>query len=134
MADKLSENLVEFSIDGVTSEGRGVGRLDGLAVFTAGALPGERVQARIVARKKSFALAETVRVLSASSGRVEPACPDYCRCGGCSLQHADYRTELELKRRIVQQSLSRLGGQDRETPPPLAAAQPSFYRNRAVFH
>ena len=85
MAEKRTENLVELSIDGVTSEGQGVGRLDGLAVFTAGALPGERVLSRIVARKKNFALAETEGVLSAAPGRVNPSCPDYDCCGGCSL-------------------------------------------------
>ena len=134
MAEKRTENLVELSIDGVTSEGRGVGRLDGLAVFTAGALPGERVLSRIVARKKNFALAETERVLSAAPGRVNPSCPDYDCCGGCSLQHADYLTELELKRRILQQSLRRLGGQEIDIPLPLASARPAFYRNRAVLH
>ncbi|MBO7667716.1 MAG: class I SAM-dependent RNA methyltransferase [Firmicutes bacterium] len=134
MTDKRSEDIAEITIDGVTSEGWGVGRMDGLAVFVSGALPGERVRARIVARKKRFALAETERVLSSVPGRVKPSCPDYDSCGGCSLQHADYRTELELKRRIVQQSLRRLGGQEIETPLPLAAAQPAFYRNRAVLH
>lgn len=134
MADKRSKELVELSIDGITSEGCGVGRLDGMAVFVAGALPGERVLARMVAAKKSFALAVCERVLSAAPGRRVPSCPDYERCGGCSLQHADYRTELELKQRIVQQSLRRLGGQEIEIPLPLAAAQPAFYRNRAVIH
>lgn len=134
MADNKTEDIAVLSIEGVTSEGWGVGRLNGLAVFAAGALPGERVQARIVARKKNFALAETEQVLSAAPGRSKPTCPDYESCGGCSLQHADYRTELELKRRIVQQSLRRLGGQETETLLPLAAAQPAFYRNRAVLH
>ncbi len=89
MADKRSKELVELSIDGVTSEGCGVGRLDGMAVFVAGALPGEQVLARMVAAKKSFALAVSERVLSAAPGRRVPSCPAYERCGGCSLQHAD---------------------------------------------
>jgi len=84
-------------VDGVTSDGRGVGRLQGLAVFVEGALPGELVLARITGRKKNYALARTLRVLEASPGRAEPSCPWYDVCGGCSLQHADYQTELEIK-------------------------------------
>ena len=126
--------LAELDIDGVTSEGKGVGRADGLAVFVAGALPGERVSARIFARKKSFAEAGLVQVLEPAPGRAVPSCPCYAGCGGCSLQHADYQTELQLKQQIVRQSLLRLGAQEIDVPLPLAAEQPWGYRNRAVFH
>ena len=133
--DKISRgDLIELDIDGVTSDGRGVGRADGLAVFVAGALPGEYVAARICARKKNFAEASLVQVLEPAPGRAVPSCPYYASCGGCSLQHADYKAELQLKQQIVQQSLRRLGAQDIDVPLPLAAEEPWGYRNRAVFH
>ena len=131
--DRLEQNA-ELTVDGVTSDGRGVGRLQGLAVFVEGALPGERVLARITGRKKNYALARTLRVLEASPGRAEPSCPWYDVCGGCSLQHADYQTELEIKRLILQQSLRRLAGQELEVPLPLPSPTPLHYRNRAVLH
>ena len=133
--DKISRaDLIELDIDGVTSEGWGVGRLDGLAVFVEGALPGERVTARIFARKKSFAQARLMQVLKSAPGRAIPSCPQAASCGGCSLLHTDYQTELQLKRQIVQQSLRRLGDLDIEVPLPLAAAHPKNYRNRAIIH
>ena len=134
MTDLNRGDLIELDIDGVTSEGKGVGRLDGLAVFVAGALPGERVTARVIARKKTFAEADLEQVSDPSPGRVTPVCPVYADCGGCSLQHADYQTELQLKQQIVRQSLRRLGAQDIDVPLPLAAARPNGYRNRAVLH
>ena len=134
MDKKSRGDLIELDIGGVTSDGRGVGRADGLAVFVAGALPGEHVAARICARKKSFAEASLVQVLKSTPGRAVPSCPNYAKCGGCSLQHADYQTELKLKQQIVQQSLRRLGAQEVDVPLPLAAERPLGYRNRAVFH
>ncbi|MBR5430702.1 MAG: 23S rRNA (uracil(1939)-C(5))-methyltransferase RlmD [Firmicutes bacterium] len=134
MNDLTDNNSIELTIYGVTSEGRGVGRLDGMAVFVAGALPGERVRACVTSRKKRYATGHTVEVLEPAAGRAVPSCPYYDTCGGCSLQHTDYQTELELKRQIVSQNLLRLGGQEIDVPLPLAAASAQAYRNRAVFH
>ena len=131
---KQRPESVELQIDGITSQGQGVGRLEGLAVFVPGALPGERVRARIIEAKKRFARAALEAVVEPSAYRREASCPLYPVCGGCSLQHVDYKYELELKRLIVQQDLQRIGGVELEVPLPVAAAEPWAYRNRAVLH
>jgi 23S rRNA (uracil1939-C5)-methyltransferase len=82
----------------------------GRVVFVAGALPGERVRARITEAKKDFARAVTVEVVSASPDRVAPPCPALAAgCGGCGWQHVSVDAQRRLKRSIVVDALRRLG-------------------------
>lgn len=83
---------------------------DGRVVFVSGALPGERVRARITSSKKDFAKAVVVDVLSASPDRVAPPCPALAEgCGGCGWQHVAVDAQRRLKRSIVVDALRRLG-------------------------
>src|SRR5690606_2068042 len=82
--------------------GRGGGRREGgKTVFVWGALPGERVMATQTRRTRDFDQAVTVEVLQASPDRVQPRCPHYGTCGGCSLQHLDGGKQIEAKQRAL---------------------------------
>ena len=105
-------------------------------MFVHGGLPGEKVRARIVARKKDFAVADVVAVDDSSPGRVQPKCKYYGRCGGCQLQHAGYDTQLTLKAGIVRDAMTRLGGFDPEIFADMtceASPESWGYRNKAAF-
>ncbi len=83
---------------------------DGRVVFVTGALPGEQVEARVTDRRKDFARAVAIRILEPSADRVTPPCSHVAEgCGGCDLQHAATRAQLELKRAVVVDALRRLG-------------------------
>jgi 23S rRNA (uracil1939-C5)-methyltransferase len=83
---------------------------DGRVVFVRGALPGERVRARIVGGKRDFSHAAVVEVLEPSPGRITPPCPYVAEgCGGCDLQHLDPPAQPALKRAIVVDALRRQG-------------------------
>lgn len=128
--------ILTLDISGINSNGDGISRTESGIVFVHGALPGEKVSARIVARKKDFAVADTVSVIEASHGRAVPKCKYYGRCGGCQLQHADYGLQLELKAGIVRDALTRLGGFDAKIFDGLTCEpSPEFwgYRNKAAF-
>jgi 23S rRNA (uracil1939-C5)-methyltransferase len=103
LADRL------LSIESLAHDGRGVARVDGKAVFVAGALPGERVMARQVKRHRRFDEAVAVEVLEPAAGRVAPRCVHFGTCGGCALQHLDEAHQLELKRAHVEEQLARIG-------------------------
>ena len=103
---------VTLSIDALNSEGAGVGRVEGFAVFVPGALPGETVTAHVLKVGGGYAVAKCTEVLSASKQRVAPRCPVYARCGGCALQHLAYPAQLAAKRTFVYDALKRLGGID----------------------
>ena len=108
-------------------------RPEGMGVlFVRWALPGEVVSVRLVGRKREYAFAEAVEVLSPSPRRVAPPCEVFGECGGCQLQHADYPYQLEMKREILREAFRRIGKTDvsPETAPPL---EPFGYRHRGRF-
>lgn len=126
---------VELVIDDIAFGGKGVGRAEGKAVFVPFTIAGERVTARIVREKKSFAEAEVVRLEEASPERVAPPCPYFGRCGGCAYQHMSYASQLLWKTEQVRQALQRIG---KFREPPLQPIVPSpleySYRNRITVH
>ena len=97
-------------IEGYTSEGLGVARIDGQVVFVHRALRGEDCDVLILKTLKNAAFGKAVRVYAPSPHRVEPDCPYYGRCGGCDFRHMDREEELEAKRQRVQDALTRIGG------------------------
>lgn len=126
---------VDLLIDDIAFGGKGVGRAEGKAVFVPFTIESERVTARVVREKKSFAEAELVRVAEASPHRTTPQCPYFGRCGGCSYQHMLYEHQLHWKTRQVKQALQRIG---KFREPPLRPIVPSpldyEYRNRITVH
>lgn len=123
--------LLELTIHGLGHAGEGVGRYENVAVFVPGALPGERVRTRITQVKKSFARGELQEVLEPATDRTVPACPASDKCGGCQLQHMNYRAQLEHKRSLVATALTRLGGLNEiEVLPTLGMEDPWHYRNK----
>lgn len=105
----LPAEPVALTIRDLSHDGRGVARLDERAVFVHGALPGERVTARLTARRRGHDEAETCEMLEPSPHRVTPRCPHFEVCGGCSLQHLDGGQQLEAKQEILVQNLMRIG-------------------------
>ena len=101
--------IVELEITDMTDDGKGLGRLSGLAIFVAGAVPGDKVSARITRLKKRYAFAETIELLEASAARVQPSCPYYQECGGCSMLELSYDEQLRIKRKNIITKLERIG-------------------------
>lgn len=93
----------------LSHDGRGVARAEGKVVFVDGGLPGETVMARRVGRRRSHDEAEVLEVLGASADRVEPGCPHFGTCGGCSLQHLHPAVQLETRSRVLAENLRRIG-------------------------
>src|SRR4249919_1257347 len=119
----------EISIDGLGHDGRGVGRVEGKAVFVAGALPGERVRARQTGRNRHFDEAETIEVLEASPQRITPRCPHFGVCSGCVLQHMDQDAQIEAKQRVLLENLARIGHVEAQRVlPPLTDAAWGYRR------
>ena len=100
-----------IDITGINSAFDGVGRMrDGRVVFIPGAIPGEKVRAQITEDKGRFCTAALCDVLEPSPDRITPACPYAGACGGCQAQHIRYERTLELKKQIVTDALTRIGG------------------------
>jgi 23S rRNA (uracil1939-C5)-methyltransferase len=109
------------------------GELAGKAVFVPLALPGELVDATVSSNRRGYITAGLERVLEPASFRIQPGCVYYQRCGGCHYQHSEYAAQLEMKRAILAETLSRA----HVTAPAeirTLAAEPWGYRNRIRLH
>lgn len=125
---------INLVIDSITSEGQGVGRIDGFAVFVPGAITGESVEAHIIKVESNYAVAKLTRVVEPSCHRVYAECPVFSRCGGCALQHIDYEEQLRIKQTQVQDAIERLGGiKDVVVLPTIGMEKPWRYRNKGSF-
>ncbi|HEX5804608.1 MAG TPA: 23S rRNA (uracil(1939)-C(5))-methyltransferase RlmD [Azospira sp.] len=96
-------------IESLDHEGRGITRLDGKTIFVEGALPLEEVEYASFRKKPSYEVAQVTRVLRASGDRVQPACPHFGVCGGCSMQHADHPAQIAAKQRVLEDNLWHIG-------------------------
>ncbi|MDY6827373.1 MAG: 23S rRNA (uracil(1939)-C(5))-methyltransferase RlmD [Bacillota bacterium] len=123
-----------LQISDLNHDGKGVGKHEGFTFFIGGALPGERVEVSVTRVRKSYAEAELLAIIDPSPARVQPPCPYYSRCGGCSLQHFTYDEQLKWKQRRVYESLRRIAGVEAEVLFPLGMADPWQYRNKARIH
>ena len=110
-------DTTELRVDSIAAGGDGVGRAEGLVVFVPRAAPGDVARVSLE-RARRFARGRLEEVITPSPVRVAPPCPHYTadRCGGCQLQHIAYDAQLEAKRRIIADSLTRIAR--RPTVPP----------------
>ena len=120
-------------IESLDQEGRGVARRDGKAVFVEGALPGEIVTASVYRKKPNYEVATLGKVLQPSAMRVEPQCPHFGSCGGCSLQHLDARAQVAVKQRVLEDSLWHIGRVRPDQMLPAIHGPAWGYRHRARF-
>jgi len=126
--------LVELEITGIAFGGKGLARLDGLAVFIDQAVPGDRVTARIIIKKKNFAEARVIELVASSPDRIHPPCRYSGFCGGCKWQHLRYDRQLEYKRLHVIDALERIGSVKGVLVHPTIASEQIFgYRNKMEF-
>lgn len=122
---------VEVEISDLSHDGRGVGRVEDKVTFVHGALPGERVSARLTGRNRRFDEAVTLAVESPSEQRVAPECPWFGYCGGCALQHLDHGAQLLWKEQRLRENFRRIGQvEPAEWMPPISG-HPWNYRRRA---
>ena len=124
-------DTVELHIDSFNHDGEGVGRFEGFAVFVPEAIPGETVHVRIISTQKTYARALIQSVKQVSPARIQPICEHNRECGGCQLQHLDYKEQLRLKQDIVREALRRIGGLEIPVHPTLGMENPWNYRNKA---
>lgn len=127
-------DTVTLRIDSAAYEGKGIGKLDGLAVFVAGTAPGDLICARVTKKKSSFAEATLLQVLEPGPDRILPRCRHADVCGGCTWQHVRYVSQTAFKHDHVRDHLVRIGGlKDVDVRPTLACDNAFHYRNKMEY-
>ena len=118
-------------IESLDQEGRGIAHADGKVIFIEGALTGERVTYSSYRKKNNYEQAKVERILKQSFMRVQPKCPVFGVCGGCSMQHLEARAQVAVKQRVLEDNLERIGKVKAETLLPPIYGQAWGYRQRA---
>ena len=103
----MTKNVVV--IESLDHEGRGIAHSDGKVIFIEGALTGERVTYSSYRKKNNYEQAKVEQILKNSFMRVQPKCPVFGVCGGCSMQHLDPRAQVAVKQRVLEDNLQRIG-------------------------
>lgn len=130
----LEKNKVyTAAIEGYSSEGLGIARINGQVVFVHDAVRGEVCDILVLKVLKNAAFGKVIGWQERSPHRQEPDCPYYRQCGGCSFRHMDYAEELAAKLQRVQDALHRLGGSDVPVEEILGAEETLRYRNKSQY-
>jgi 23S rRNA (uracil1939-C5)-methyltransferase len=126
--------LIEVEITDIAFGGRGLVRLNGLAVFVDQAIPGDRANIRIYRKKKNYAEARMVELIESSAFRTNAPCVYSGFCGGCKWQFLAYEQQLIYKRRHVTESLEHIGRIPDAVVHPTIPSEAIFgYRNKMEF-
>lgn len=131
---KMEKNSIHtLDIVSYSSEGDGIGRIDGMAVFVKGAMIDEQVEVKIVKVAKNHAYGKLLKVTKASANRIKPDCKFAMQCGGCSLRHMNYDEELYFKLSRVNDALQHIGKLNYRIEKIHGANDILRYRNKAAF-
>ncbi|MDF2539374.1 MAG: putative methyltransferase [Herbinix sp.] len=125
---------VEVIIEDIGADGEGIGKYKGYTLFIKDTVVGDHVLVNVMKTGKTYGYARLVKLIKPSDVRVEPRCPIATQCGGCQIQHMDYREQLVYKENKVKNCLQRIGGFSNFTMEPISGMEePYYYRNKSQF-
>lgn len=133
MSIKKGQTIL-LKIDSTAFKGKGIGKLDGRAVFVPGTAPGDLIEARVTKKKKSYLEGKLLNILEPSPDRIEPRCSHAPVCGGCTWQHLPYSVQTKNKEQHVRDHIERIAHLNPEiTQPIVPCDQPFYYRNKMEY-
>ena len=136
-------DLIELTIEDYAFEGKGIARIEKesdeeqrskYVVFVVGAYPGDKVNARLIKVKKSYAEAKCIEVIERSVLRTDAKCKFFGHCGGCNQQDLDYLNQIKFKKLQVENVFKTIGGFDEINIEEIIPSEKIyFYRNKMEF-
>lgn len=127
-------DIIQIEITDMSFDGQGIGRDEnGFVVFVKNALLGEIVDVHILKVLKNTAYGKINKIIKASKNRIEPVCPLFSKCGGCSYQHTTYEQEIEYKTAQINNVLKNIAKTDVKAEFTLPSLETTRYRNKALF-
>lgn len=125
--------IIELNIEKLVYGGDGIGKINGITVFIADTVSGDRVKAEIISVRKNYARALLKEITEPSMKRIKPFCALANTCGGCQWQHVDYKEQLKAKQKIVDETLQKIGEIKTDVKPAVASPQKKEYRCKIQF-
>ena len=136
--DFQKNQLLTTEIIDMSTEGEGIGKVNGYPFFVKDTIIGDQVEIRAIKIKKNYGYGRLEKVITPSPFRVTPACSFHRQCGGCQIQAMSYEQQLAFKQNKVRNNLLRIGGfqpeeLDRIMEPVVGMEEPFRYRNKAQY-
>ncbi len=126
-------DIKQITVTDYSSDGSGIGRIENIPVFIPSAAVGDELEVRITKVKKNLAFARIERVITPSKDRVDPDCPVFPKCGGCTYRHITYESECEVKQKRVEDCIRRIAKTDKAPQSIIGADTTLRYRNKAQY-
>ena len=126
-------DVITLTITGMTTEGNGVGKCDGIAVFVAMSAIGDILNVKITKVQKTFAYGIIEKIITPSPDRIKSNCSVFTKCGGCAFRHISYESELKIKEDFVTDAFKRIGKIDVPFEKILGCETQNHYRNKAQY-
>ena len=102
-------DIRDVTITDINNLGCGVGRIDGVVTFVAGACTGDELTVKLIKVASDYNVGKIEKIKKASPWRTDPACSAAKRCGGCVYRYITYEHELALKKGSVTASMKKAG-------------------------
>lgn len=126
-------DIITLNITAMSSEGSGIGRYEGLAVFVPMSAVGDELKVKILKVKANCAYGKIEEIISSAVSRITSDCEVFSRCGGCVYRHISYDEELRLKHQRVEDAIKRIGAVDLPAQPIVSDKNTEGYRNKAQY-
>ena len=94
---KKGQVIQDVLVESISSEGKGVGRVNGQVIFLKNVVPGDRVAVKVSGKKKKFLEGYPIEFKTYSKERIDPFCSHFGICGGCKWQNLSYESQLHYK-------------------------------------
>ncbi|GHU76161.1 putative RNA methyltransferase [Clostridia bacterium] len=126
-------DIINTEITALSSDGLGIGRVNGFTFFVKNALPSEKITAQVIKLYKSYGIAKLLSIDTKSAERVAPPCECFNLCGGCTLQHLSYASQCTYKSKKVADALRTIGKIPFDVTDCAGMSEPYRYRNKVQF-
>ncbi|MBP5177907.1 MAG: 23S rRNA (uracil(1939)-C(5))-methyltransferase RlmD [Clostridia bacterium] len=131
MSQTIKKNdILSAKVDAVGMNGEGVVRYGDVTFFVPFAIEGEEVAFKVLKIKKNIGYGKLEKVISPSISRISPVCPVFSKCGGCQLQHVEYKKQLEFKAAVVKNCFKKIAGVDISIDKLFYSPKAYGYRNK----
>ena len=128
---KKNDEII-LNITDVTSNGSGVGKYDGMAVFVPQSAVGDTVKVHIIKVNKHYCVGKIIEIIEPSAFRIPTDCDCFNKCGGCVFRHIDYLAESKIKQNTVEETMKRIGGINIPSEP-ILTGEHKRYRNKGQY-
>ncbi len=128
----MTQITAEIKIETIEFPNKGIGKYEGHRITIKDTMPGQLVEA-IVSKKRGVYQGRKLRVIEKAPNEIEPACCDFAFCGGCCYQNISYQDELNLKEKMVLDTLQLAGISEFEYLGIDPAPSDVAYRNKMEF-